>query len=192
MSASLVLIRHDGKQVEVSLKHAKTILGRHTDCQVRIPDASVSRQHCEVSMGEGRLMIRDLGSSNGTFVNRRRISSTELAPADLINIGKFIFVARIDGKPELIDSADALEEGMATQAPSTSAPAASGAPVGAGHGSSNHGSGHSSGLGSGHGGAKLPPPTRPPAPSKGSLMDANSDSSVLDFDFLDEKNAPKL
>lgn len=168
MTASLVLIKHSGEQVEVALKHPKTIIGRHTDCQIRIPDVSVSRQHCELSMADGRVVIRDLGSSNGTYVNRRRISSTELAPADLINVGKFIFAVRIDGKPEAIDSEDSLEDGMATQAAAVVTP---------------------------------PPVTTPPraaakpapaVPGKGSLLDANSDSSVVDFDFLDEKDAPKL
>jgi pSer/pThr/pTyr-binding forkhead associated (FHA) protein len=173
MTAALVLVKHSGEQVEVVLKHAKTIIGRHTDCQIRIPDVSVSRQHCEVAVADGRVVVRDLGSSNGTYVNRRRISSTELAPADLINVGKFIFVVRLDGKPEAIDSDDALEDGMATQVAATvTAPQ----PV-------------------------VTPPKPPAKPAskpasagmgKGSLVDANSDSSVVDFDFLDEKDAPKL
>jgi predicted component of type VI protein secretion system len=172
MSASLVLIKHNGEQVDVALKHPKTIIGRHTDCQIRIPDVSVSRQHCELSVTDGRVVIRDLGSSNGTFVNRRRISSTELAPADLINVGKFIFVIRIDGKPEAIDSEDSLEDGMATQAPAvvqTPAPKPASKPA--------------------------PKPVPQPANAKsgrGSLTDPNADSSVVDFDFLDEKDAPKL
>lgn len=173
MTAALVLVKQSGEQIEVALKHPKTIIGRHTDCQIRIPDVSVSRQHCEIAVADGRVVVRDLGSSNGTYVNRRRISSTELAPADLINVGKFIFVVRLDGKPEAIDSDDALEDGMATQA-----------------------------------GASVPPPqpvAAPPKPAvkpaaksasggmgKGSLVDSNSDSSVVDFDFLDEKDAPKL
>jgi len=173
MTAALVLVKHSGEQIEVPLKHAKTIIGRHTDCQIRIPDVSVSRQHCEIAVADGRVVVRDLGSSNGTYVNRRRISSTELAPADLINVGKFIFVVRLDGKPEAIDSDDALEDGMATQVAATvTAPQ----PV------------------------VVPPkpqarPASKPASAglgKGSLVDANSDSSVVDFDFLDEKDAPKL
>ena len=176
MTAALVLVKHSGEQIEVPLKHAKTIIGRHTDCQIRIPDVSVSRQHCEIAVADGRVVVRDLGSSNGTYVNRRRISSTELAPADLINVGKFIFVVRLDGKPEAIDSDDALEDGMATQVAAT---------------------------------VTAPQPVVPPKPQskpqakpaskaanagmgKGSLVDANSDSSVVDFDFLDEKDAPKL
>jgi pSer/pThr/pTyr-binding forkhead associated (FHA) protein len=168
MTASLVLIKHSGEQLDVPLKHPKTIIGRHTDCQIRIPDVSVSRQHCELSMADGRVVIRDLGSSNGTYVNRRRISSTELAPADLINVGKFIFVVRLDGKPEAIDSEDSLEDGMATQAPAAAPPAAP---------------------------KPAPRPTQKSAKAaggKGSLVDSNSDSSVVDFDFLDEKDAPKL
>lgn len=173
MTAALVLVKHSGEQIEVALKHAKTIICRHTDCQIRIPDVSVSRQHCEISVADGRVVVRDLGSSNGTYVNRRRISSTELAPADLINVGKFIFVVRLDGKPEAIDSDDALEDGMATQVAATvTAPQPVVTPP-----------------------KPLAKPASKPASAgmgKGSLVDANSDSSVVDFDFLDEKDAPKL
>lgn len=169
MGVSLVLIKHDGTQVEVELKHPRTLIGRHTDCGIRIPDASVSRQHCELALAEGRVSVRDLGSSNGTFVNRRRINQTELAANDLLNVGRFVFVVRVDGKPGVIDSEDALDDGMAT--PAAAAPPA--------------------------------PPARPqpaqgakaaakPAPGKGSLLGDPDDSSVADFDFLDEKDAPKL
>ncbi len=164
MGVSLVLIKHDGKQVEVELKHPRTLIGRHTDCGIRIPDGSVSRQHCELAVADGRVSVRDLGSSNGTYVNRRRISQTELAPNDLLNVGRFVFVVRVDGKPEAIDSEDALEDGMVAlpSAPAPPRPAQSAKAVGG------------------------------PSPGKGSLLGDPDDSSVTDFDFLDEKDAPKL
>lgn len=163
MGVSLVLVKSDGTQQEVPIRHATEVIGRHGDCKIRIPDASVSRQHCEISVKDGRVLLRDLGSSNGTFVNRRRVSQTELAPADLLNIGKFVFVVRIDGKPEAIDAEEALEDGLVAPAATSPAPA---------------------------------PAARPQAPAKPipkpAVADANEDSSVFDFDFLDEKDAPKL
>ena len=50
---------------------------------------TVSRRHAELLAEGGRFTIRDLGSLNGTFVNRRRIESTELEDDDEVQIGKY-------------------------------------------------------------------------------------------------------
>lgn len=170
MGVSLVLVKADGGQQEVPIRHATEVIGRHNDCRIRIPDASVSRQHCEISVKDGRVLLRDLGSSNGTFVNRKRVAQTELAAADLLNIGKFVFVVRIDGRPEMIDSDDALEDGLVALPAAASAPSASAAPRA----------------------AAAPAPAPPKPASKPAPKSDPDDSSVFDFDFLDEKDAPKL
>jgi len=121
MGVSLVLVQSDGRQNEVELKKPIQVIGRQTDCQIRIPSAGISRHHCEVSLAEGKIGIRDLGSSNGTFVNRRRITQAELAAGDLIAIGDMVFVVRVDGNPSKVDGEEAYEEGVVhiTQSPST-------------------------------------------------------------------------
>jgi len=166
MNATLVLVQADGKQSEIPVKKSVMVVGRQTDCQIRIPSADVSRHHCEIALADGRLSIRDLGSSNGTFVNKRRVAQSELAPGDLIAIADMVMVVKIDGTPASVDSDDALDDGQVL--PVKSAPAAKA--------------------------SKPDAPTRvaPPAAKKG-LLD---DSSVVDFDFLDEdediKKQPKL
>lgn len=63
-------------------------VGRHDDCVIRIRSSQVSRRHCEVFEADGRLMLRDLGSSNGTYVNGLRVLGQQpLKVGDVISIG---------------------------------------------------------------------------------------------------------
>lgn len=156
MAVSLVLVRPNGEQREVPLTRPVQIIGRQTDCQIRVPIPSVSRHHCEITVADGRPSVRDLGSSNGTYVNRRKVSQTELAAGDLLAVGELVFVVRIDGNPRAIDSEDVLEDGAVLLPGSAAAPAA--AP------------------------ATAPKVGGKPAPKKADP----ADSSVSDFDFLDE------
>lgn len=103
MEVALVHVRSDGKQQSVPLKGGRVVFGRHDDCQIRIPSAQISRHHCEVTTGGAEVRIRDLGSSNGTYVNGRKVTDEELEAGDVIAIGSLLFVVRIDGRPATID-----------------------------------------------------------------------------------------
>ena len=111
MQASLVLVRSDGKQQELPLKKARFLVGRQPECQVRLNDPGVSRQHCELIVEDKRIAVKDLGSSNGTYVNKRRVSQTDLDMGDLVAIGPFVFVVKVDGQPGSVDSTDVLARG---------------------------------------------------------------------------------
>ena len=66
--------------------------GRGDDCQVRLTDPSVSRTHARIDPGsDGRYHVRDLGSTNGTFVNNIQQSESPLADGDYLRIGNCIF-----------------------------------------------------------------------------------------------------
>jgi hypothetical protein len=67
----------------------RTVVGRSPDCDVFLDDVTVSRRHAEIVRDGDRLVIRDLGSLNGTFVNRRRIDEAELEDDDEVQIGKY-------------------------------------------------------------------------------------------------------
>lgn len=68
-------------------------IGREPSSEVFLDDVTVSRRHAEVHVGDARVVLRDLGSLNGTYVNRRRIESDEpLESGDEIQIGKFRLV----------------------------------------------------------------------------------------------------
>ena len=67
----------------------RTTIGRSPDCGVFLDDVTVSRRHAALLQRDGRWMIEDLGSLNGTFVNRRRVDSAPLEDGDEIQIGKY-------------------------------------------------------------------------------------------------------
>ena len=67
----------------------KTLIGRSPECEIFLDDVTVSRRHAELERAEDTFTIRDLGSLNGTYVNRRRIESTVLDDDDEVQIGKY-------------------------------------------------------------------------------------------------------
>ncbi len=75
------------------LVRAVTRLGRGTDTDIRIEDPSASRHHCEIVLGQPAL-VRDLNSTNGTFINGERITETELADGTTLMIGTTPLVFR--------------------------------------------------------------------------------------------------
>ena len=67
----------------------RTTIGRSPDCEIFLDDVTVSRKHAVLLQRDGRFLVEDLGSLNGTFLNRRRIESGELADGDELQIGKY-------------------------------------------------------------------------------------------------------
>jgi len=65
------------------------LIGRSPECDVFLDDVTVSRRHAELTRDGNVFTIRDLGSLNGTFVNRRRIESSVLEDDDEVQIGKY-------------------------------------------------------------------------------------------------------
>ena len=67
----------------------RTTIGRSPDCDIFLDDVTVSRTHAVLRQQDGRYVIEDQGSLNGTFVNRRRIDSSPLTDGDEVQIGKY-------------------------------------------------------------------------------------------------------
>jgi hypothetical protein len=67
----------------------RTLIGRSPECDVFLDDVTVSRRHAEITVGDAGVTIRDLGSLNGTFVNRRRIDESPLEDDDEVQVGKY-------------------------------------------------------------------------------------------------------
>jgi pSer/pThr/pTyr-binding forkhead associated (FHA) protein len=67
----------------------KTLIGRSPECQIFLDDVTVSRRHAELERNGDTFSIRDLGSLNGTYVNRRRIEAAVLQDDDEVQIGKY-------------------------------------------------------------------------------------------------------
>jgi hypothetical protein len=67
----------------------RTTIGRSPDCDVFLDDVTVSRRHAVLLRRGSIFTLQDQGSLNGTFLNRRRIESAELADGDEVQIGKY-------------------------------------------------------------------------------------------------------
>src|SRR5262249_10060133 len=65
------------------------LLGRHPDCDHQVYHPLVSRRHCQLSQAGGTLVLRDLHSKNGTYVNGNRVHETHLREGDEINLACF-------------------------------------------------------------------------------------------------------
>jgi hypothetical protein len=68
-------------------------IGRDLDCAIRLDDDhGVSRHHAELYRQNGRLHIKDLNSTHGTFVNGRQVQDAELAPGDTLKLGHSLLI----------------------------------------------------------------------------------------------------
>ena len=81
---------------QFALERTQTTIGRTPDCDIFLDDVTVSRRHAIVARGASGFTIEDLGSLNGTFLNRHRIEKADLDTGDELQIGKYrlIFLAR--------------------------------------------------------------------------------------------------
>jgi hypothetical protein len=78
------------------LTHAVTVIGRASECDLRIEDPGVSRKHAEIRYSDGRVGVVDLGSTNGISVNGRPAERAELKDGDRIDIGHTTLIFRRD------------------------------------------------------------------------------------------------
>lgn len=71
--------------------------GRHPESEIFLDDITVSRRHAEFVRRDNGYVVRDVGSLNGTYLNRRRIEDEPLANGDEVQIGKFklVFLAGV-------------------------------------------------------------------------------------------------
>lgn len=85
--ASLIVV-DQGKKTPYELKPGPNLIGRHPDCAVEIVQASVSGKHAAIHNENGEFFIEDIGSRNGTFVNKEQIKSRiKLNHNDMIQFG---------------------------------------------------------------------------------------------------------
>jgi pSer/pThr/pTyr-binding forkhead associated (FHA) protein len=95
MSIWLVMQTSDGIERQFAVRKPQTVIGRETNCDVRIPVPAVSRQHCRLTIEGDDLRFTDLGSTNGTFHNGNRVSEARLTADDRLTIGPVTFVIRV-------------------------------------------------------------------------------------------------
>jgi ABC transport system ATP-binding/permease protein len=94
-----ILENHDDSAGRLTFRlpagSVKTV-GRSTAADYVVDAALVSRVHCQLTPTADSLHVQDLGSTNGTFVNGRRITTAELKPGDTLSVGRTdLLVSRI-------------------------------------------------------------------------------------------------
>jgi len=113
--AKLVILNQGmtGRSHELTVD--RTTIGRVDDNTFHIQDASVSSHHCEVHLRGAEILIRDLNSTNGTFINNDKISEAILKPGQTLRLGQ------VELK---LDTGEA-----GTSAPATASPASPASPA---------------------------------------------------------------
>jgi pSer/pThr/pTyr-binding forkhead associated (FHA) protein len=91
-SALLVVQRGPGSGSRFLLDKDTVHAGRHPDSEIFLDDVTVSRRHAEFKRSGGGFTVADVGSLNGTYVNRDRIEKVELNDGDEVQIGKYRLV----------------------------------------------------------------------------------------------------
>ncbi|HEV3120919.1 MAG TPA: FHA domain-containing protein [Isosphaeraceae bacterium] len=100
MAYQLVVLKGRSGSKVLRLAAGVTTVGRQQDCQLRIGSAQVSRKHCQLVDKGPELVLVDLGSSNGTFVNGKKvIGQLLLKPGDVLSFGKVKFRVEKLGAP---------------------------------------------------------------------------------------------
>jgi pSer/pThr/pTyr-binding forkhead associated (FHA) protein len=77
--------------------NALTRIGRETDNDVVLDDKATSRHHAQIQFQDGKYVLKDLGSANGTLVNDRRVTEQALSDGDLIKVGQNVILTTIVG-----------------------------------------------------------------------------------------------
>ncbi|MGY6499645.1 MAG: FHA domain-containing protein [Acidimicrobiales bacterium] len=82
------------------LDHPVVTIGRHPDSRVFLDDITVSRRHAEIRRTTDGYQLADVGSLNGTYLNRERVDSAVLTDGDMVQVGKFklMFVESDQGR----------------------------------------------------------------------------------------------
>jgi pilus assembly protein CpaF len=87
----LTLAEKGGEAKELSFEQTEIRVGRVRDNEIVLPKGNVSKHHCRLLLEDDQVLVEDLGSTNGTYVNGRRISEpTPVTAADRIFVGDFI------------------------------------------------------------------------------------------------------
>jgi len=94
MQVKLKVMTGSHAGLEVAVSGDKFIIGRGESCNLRPKSESVSRKHCILVMRDNRLLVQDLASRNGTFVNEKRLPTDKakvLQSGDKLRVGKLEF-----------------------------------------------------------------------------------------------------
>jgi pSer/pThr/pTyr-binding forkhead associated (FHA) protein len=73
---------------DISVDHSLVLVGRHPGCDAKVESVRVSLRHCVLTADAGEVVVRDLGSTNGTWINGFRVEKGRLRPGDVMAIAQ--------------------------------------------------------------------------------------------------------
>ena len=117
MDVRLFVTNGRSKAQVIRLRTEETIIGRQRGCDVRIPAADVSRRHCRLSFRDGAVVLEDLASANGSWLNGVAVIGQEIVRSgDQLQIGPVIFrveyEASLTAEPLAVAAAGASAESI--------------------------------------------------------------------------------
>jgi pSer/pThr/pTyr-binding forkhead associated (FHA) protein len=77
--------------MDIAVGHVSVLVGRHGNCDARLDSPLVSRWHCLLTREGRELVVRDLGSANGTRINGQRVELGRLKPGDELSIAHLLY-----------------------------------------------------------------------------------------------------
>ena len=106
-----LVVEKKGKRIRVvEIRTPTTRIGRAHGNELRIPSAQVSRKHCRLLMKNGLVMVEDLESVNGTFLNDTLLTGPAVVrPGDHLGVGPVTFVVEYELTPDALKRLDAME-----------------------------------------------------------------------------------
>ena len=114
--AKLVVLSEGFTGLTCELKADKTTVGRLEDNAFQISEPSVSSHHCELTQRGTELLVKDLNSTNGTFINGEKVSETVLKPGQVLRLGQIEMRLEPDAPPsptkKPIDQTMAMQRGV--------------------------------------------------------------------------------
>lgn len=122
MAFQLVVLQGRSAEQAIRLGGGVTTIGRQSGCQLTVRSSQVSRKHCQVFERDGRLVVKDLGSSNGTLVNDKKVDGLHIVShGDILRVGPISFRIEEVGQAGAVGTgkpgSTAIAEGVAAPAP---------------------------------------------------------------------------
>ena len=90
MEVVLTILDHSGAETGVTLDRLPAVLGRDQTADIRLKDPWTSHRHCRIDQIGDVLVVRNLGSKNGIFMQGRRVDESRLLPGDQFTIGQTV------------------------------------------------------------------------------------------------------
>ena len=97
MSATFFVRPANGSEKSFPMKSMSMTVGRSDSCEIPVKDGSVSGRHAELCKERGKIIVRDLNSSNGVYVNGKKVEEAELADGDVLKLGQTTIRVEIAG-----------------------------------------------------------------------------------------------